>query len=152
MALAMKNNPLFKFFTSLRLTVVLLALSLIIIFFGTMAQEPMGLNIAVDRYFKSWFVDWVAMEAGVIKTAQLFEFQWSPVTPEEILGDRGIPVFPGGYLVGTLLLVNLLVSHYSRFELSVKKAGIFLTHIGICLLYTSPSPRDATLSRMPSSA
>ena len=134
MALAMKNNPLFKFFTSLRLTVVLLALSLIIIFFGTMAQEPMGLNIAVDRYFKSWFVDWVAMEAGVIKTAQLFEFQWSPVTPEEILGDRGISVFPGGYLVGTLLLVNLLVSHYSRFELSVKKAGIFLTHIGIITL------------------
>ena len=25
-------------------------------------------------------------------------------------------------------------------------------HAGICLLYTSPSPRDATLSRMPSSA
>ena len=25
-------------------------------------------------------------------------------------------------------------------------------YIGICLLYTSPSPRDATLSRMPSSA
>ena len=26
------------------------------------------------------------------------------------------------------------------------------TNVGICLLYTSPSPRDATLSRMPSSA
>ena len=26
------------------------------------------------------------------------------------------------------------------------------THDGTCLLYTSPSPRDATLSRMPSSA
>ena len=25
-------------------------------------------------------------------------------------------------------------------------------NLGICLLYTSPSPRDATLSRMPSSA
>ena len=25
-------------------------------------------------------------------------------------------------------------------------------HLYICLLYTSPSPRDATLSRMPSSA
>ena len=24
--------------------------------------------------------------------------------------------------------------------------------LGVCLLYTSPSPRDATLSRMPSSA
>ena len=28
----------------------------------------------------------------------------------------------------------------------------FNTPIQICLLYTSPSPRDATLSRMPSSA
>ena len=27
-----------------------------------------------------------------------------------------------------------------------------LAHSGACLLYTSPSPRDATLSRMPSSA
>ena len=27
-----------------------------------------------------------------------------------------------------------------------------LTHVQSCLLYTSPSPRDATLSRMPSSA
>ena len=74
------------------------------------------------------------MEAGVIKTAQLFGFQWPPVTPEQILGDRGWPVFPGGYLVGTLLLLNLLTAHYARFELSAKKAGIFLTHIGIITL------------------
>ena len=31
-------------------------------------------------------------------------------------------------------------------------ACFFLTSIILCLLYTSPSPRDATLSRMPSSA
>ena len=30
--------------------------------------------------------------------------------------------------------------------------GLFFQELGICLLYTSPSPRDATLSRMPSSA
>ena len=30
--------------------------------------------------------------------------------------------------------------------------GIRATHAITCLLYTSPSPRDATLSRMPSSA
>ena len=29
---------------------------------------------------------------------------------------------------------------------------LHLSHIKLCLLYTSPSPRDATLSRMPSSA
>ena len=27
-----------------------------------------------------------------------------------------------------------------------------IADLGVCLLYTSPSPRDATLSRMPSSA
>ena len=32
---------------------------------------------------------------------------------------------------------------------AVLSMGVF---IGACLLYTSPSPRDATLSRMPSSA
>ena len=37
----------------------------------------------------------------------------------------------------------------SRIEKAVKKLGA----VGRpCLLYTSPSPRDATLSRMPSSA
>ena len=30
--------------------------------------------------------------------------------------------------------------------------GAFLEHSGGCLLYTSPSPRDRTRSRMPSSA
>ena len=31
-------------------------------------------------------------------------------------------------------------------------AAVIQTTLNICLLYTSPSPRDATLSRMPSSA
>ena len=31
-------------------------------------------------------------------------------------------------------------------------SGSFLSRTTTCLLYTSPSPRDATLSRMPSSA
>ena len=33
-----------------------------------------------------------------------------------------------------------------------EKENIDLVIVGPCLLYTSPSPRDATLSRMPSSA
>ena len=33
-----------------------------------------------------------------------------------------------------------------------RSVGVDVSHICICLLYTSPSPRDATLSRMPSSA
>ena len=34
----------------------------------------------------------------------------------------------------------------------IKAAGICGSDVGICLLYTSPSPRDRTRSRMPSSA
>ena len=34
----------------------------------------------------------------------------------------------------------------------LKEEGRVALHFQCCLLYTSPSPRDATLSRMPSSA
>ena len=40
---------------------------------------------------------------------------------------------------------------YDVVEKTSKKCFVPLT-VGGCLLYTSPSPRDATLSRMPSSA
>ena len=38
--------------------------------------------------------------------------------------------------------------HYTLFKKIIKKTG----QVCICLLYTSPSPRDRTRSRMPSSA
>ena len=39
-----------------------------------------------------------------------------------------------------------------RFEDKIGEAQNMRSHWHYCLLYTSPSPRDATLSRMPSSA
>ena len=52
-----------------------------------------------------------------------------------------------------IFLVALLVYQVSR-ALAIGDADIAFKHAHqiICLLYTSPSPRDATLSRMPSSA
>ena len=41
---------------------------------------------------------------------------------------------------------------YGGHTISDIKESEFAYDIYICLLYTSPSPRDATLSRMPSSA
>ena len=61
-------------------------------------------------------------------------------------------------LVGTIDELNMdavaLTEHGNMFSVvpyykQAKKAGIKPI---ICLLYTSPSPRDAQLSRMPSSA
>ena len=129
----MKANPVYKFFTSLRLTVTLLSFSLVIIFFGTLAQEPMGLNIAVERYFKSFFIDAHAAEAGWFMLLKLVQVEGTPLTPEKII-NPGWPVFPGGYLVGSLLLINLVVAYYHRFEWSAKKAGIYMTHVGIVTL------------------
>ena len=40
----------------------------------------------------------------------------------------------------------------NKIEIIKEKSSFFEDNFEGCLLYTSPSPRDATLSRMPSSA
>jgi ResB-like family len=50
------------------------------------------------------------------------------------IGGIGLPIFPGGYLLGGLLCVNLFAAHLHRFKLTGRKTGIFLTHLGFFLL------------------
>ena len=100
-----------KSITSLRLTVVCLAVGILVVFFGTLAQVNEGLYNAQARWFRSFFVWWAPAGA-----------HWR------------IPIFPGGYLVGTVLLVNLVAAHAARFQFTWKKLGIHITHAGIVLL------------------
>src|SRR4051812_6634700 len=95
----------FKLLTSLKLTVVCLGIAVILVFVGTLAQVDEGLYQAQVRYFKSFLIYW---------------------TPHG--SHSKIPVFPGGYLLGTVLLANLLAAHISRFKLTRKKAGILMIH------------------------
>ena len=44
------------------------------------------------------------------------------------------------------------VVHLARYDSNYGRYPGRIARSGDCLLYTSPSPRDATLSRMPSSA
>ena len=44
--------------TSLRLTVILLALALGLVFIGTIAQVKLGLYIVQEQFFNSYFVWW----------------------------------------------------------------------------------------------
>ncbi len=99
------------FFSSLRLTVVLLALGIVLIFWGTLAQVDLGLFKAQNEFFRSFFVYWQPKGSS-----------WR------------IPIFPAGYLLGGLLLVNLVTAHFTRFKLTRKKVGIWMVHIGIILL------------------
>lgn len=104
-------NRILNFFTSLRLTVVLLLLALILVFAGTIAQVKLGLYVVQSEYFRSLFVWWHPQGAS-----------WK------------IPIYPGGWLLGGLLLLNLIASHIKRFKFTWKKSGIFLTHFGLILL------------------
>lgn len=100
-----------NFFTSLRLTVVCLIFALGLVFIGTLAQVKLGLYIVQENFFNSFFIWW---------------------KPEGM--DWKLPVWPGGFLIGMVLLVNLIAAHIKRFELSRKKAGIFIIHAGLILL------------------
>ena len=104
-------EPLIKLFTSLRLTVVCLAFAVLLVFLGTLAQVDLGLYKAQNEFFRSFFVFWGPKNA-----------------------DWKIPVLPGGYLVGGVLLINLIASHVMRFKLTRTKAGIWMVHFGLILL------------------
>jgi hypothetical protein len=104
-------SRLIKIFTSLRLTVILLAFAILLVFFGTLAQVDEGLYNAQARYFRQWII------LGL-----------------DIFGRKIPLILPGGYLIGTMLLLNLLAAHIYRFQLSVKKIGIQITHAGVILL------------------
>ena len=64
---------------------------------------------------------------------------------------------PSGYMLSTKDLVHAIFDGNSDAGKLLVKATmgeieLFSAPKSCCLLYTSPSPRDATLSRMPSSA
>ena len=101
----------FKPFTSLKLTIFCLGCAMVLVFAGTIDQVNVGVYEAENRYFKSFFL-----------------FFSPPGT------SLRIPWFPGGYIVGSLLLVNLIAAHVARFKLSWKKIGIVLLHSGLILL------------------
>ena len=90
-----------------------------------------------------------------------------PVTPPEHKaqghhGTHSISILIGGAAgTGVMTVENMLSDAFKRsglFVFSTKeymsrvRGGSNTTLLRICLLYTSPSPRDRTRSRMPSSA
>jgi len=125
---------LIAFFTSLRLTVVCLALGLVLVFFGTLAQDPLGLYLAQEKFFRSFFVSAAPMWAAVKKTLEMLHIYLPPSTAADVLYGSKLPVFPGGYLIGGVLLINLVASHFKRFAFSTSKAGIWMVHAGLILL------------------
>src|SRR5215467_10764393 len=99
------------FLASLKLTIICLVAAMVLIFAGTLAQVHLGIHEAQQRYFQSFFVWWPPDSWGL-----------------------GIPVFPGGHLIGAVLLVNLVAAHAKRFRWAWRKLGIHLTHAGLIIM------------------
>ena len=110
---------LYNFFSSVKLAVVLLALGLILVFWGTLAQVKVGLYQAQNEFFRSWFIYWQPQGSGL-----------------------QIPIFPGSYLVGGLLLINLFAAHLRYYRKGWKYFGIALLHIGVVLMLVGQFATD----------
>jgi hypothetical protein len=102
-------RALFDALVSIKLTVGLLAFSIVLVFAATLDQVNLGVWGIQEKWFRTFVV-------------------------YQNFGNIVVPIFPGGYAVGGLLLLNLIAAHIRRFTLSWRKAGIFLTHLGLILL------------------
>jgi len=105
-------------FSDLRITLTLLSLSMILIFVATLEQVRVGIRGAQAEFFESMY--------GIWHYPTQF---WGG----EFLNPLPIPI-PGGYLLGGLLILNLLAAFITRFQWTGKKMGIQLIHLGIIML------------------
>ena len=87
----------------------------------------------------TWVVWWI----GLTMATAIFGNLWNFISPWPALGKL-ISFFPGIYL-------NSKSEHLILDKLAYWPA-VILFFLYACLLYTSPSPRDRSVSRMPSSA
>jgi ABC-type transport system involved in cytochrome c biogenesis permease subunit len=116
---------------SLRLTVVLFALAIFLIFAGTLAQAHAGIWEVMDNYFRTAFAFIELRVFGVWFGLDL------PATFTLFGHTFGLGFyFPGGFLIGGGLLVNLLAAHLVRFKIQARGgrlwAGLAVSIVG-CL-------------------
>ncbi|MBL8865124.1 MAG: cytochrome c biogenesis protein ResB [Gemmataceae bacterium] len=120
-------HKVLKPLASLQLTVVLFALSMVLVFFGTVAMMSAGLWTVVDQYFRSAIV-WIPFDL-IRKFGTVFFDLPKDGSPWPF----AFP-FPGGWTIGAAMLANLVAAHLVRFKLTWKRSGVILLHAGVILL------------------
>ena len=110
-AKAKSGRSILDTLASLKLTVVLLVLSMLLVLLGTLEQVHWGVWHIQKEYFSSWFCFY----------------------PMDQTKPLNMPL-PGGFLIGALLIVNLGFAHFRHFKASVKHLGISMIHAGLLLL------------------
>ena len=107
--------------SSLKLTVVLFALAIIIVLVGTLAQRHHDVWYVVHHYFRTAFA-WIEFRD--------FDFFFAPLA-----NVAGGFYFPGGWLIGGVMAANLFAAHAVRFSMQAKgnrlTAGLLVLLAGI---------------------
>ncbi len=119
------KKPL-RLIASLRLTVGLFVLSIMLVFFATLAQRDEGIFTVLTKYIRTP-IAWIPFQV-LVGFGQVFFW-----LPAEAKVPGHFP-FPGGWLIGGVLLLNLLAAHAARFKLSWKRIGILFLHAGLIFL------------------
>jgi len=96
---------------SLQVTIFALALLMALVVLCTLAQTELGTLGAVNTYMRSMVV-WRKFRGLA--------------TP--------LPLFPGGALVGLVLVFNLTAALVNRFDFNLRKLGLWVVHAGLILL------------------
>ena len=115
------------YLASLRLTVTLFWLAFVLVFLGTVAMKDEGIWTIVSKCFRT-YVAWIPYQVFV-RFGQVF-FGVS----EQVSWPGSFP-FPGGWLIGSALMVNLLAAHAVRFKLTWKRSGILMLHAGLAIMF-----------------
>jgi hypothetical protein len=106
---------------SLKLTVVLMALSLVLVFVGTLAQVDEGIWTVVEKYFRSAYV--------LVPLQIFFPRTWHV---------PGAVPWPGGWLLGGVMLLNMTLAYFVRYNhFTWKRTGVYVLHTGLVVLMLS---------------
>ena len=126
-----------RVFASLKLTVVLFALSIFIVLAGTLAQVEKDIWEVVDAYFRMKITvpsnasDMFSL--GFAKEIFWSMFAWIDLQifappaffPEKPVISGGFP-FPKGWLIGLVMIVNLFSAHLIRFKVQAKGTRLWV--------------------------
>ncbi len=117
-----------KSLASLKLAVTLFGLSIFLILAGTLAQAEKDIWVVLEQYFRCWFA-WIEFRVFVPPA-------WFPELENRPTGGFW---YPGGWLIGGLMTVNLLAAHAIRFRVQARGAqllaGVVLTGLGIATTF-----------------
>lgn len=99
---------------------------MVLIFFATLDQAELGIHQVQALYFKGFIAIWNYPDRWYFG---------------QLLSWLALPI-PGGYLLGPLLIANLICAHIRYFRWRWRHAGLLLLHAGLLLLLISQAISD----------